>query len=97
MIRNLLIISGAGLILAIVGIGGAFAVGGRDLARHDWTWVITDDIPGDNGFTIERSEVSPEITRAIAWTGDQRLSVDVPADVTYDQQADDAGITVIGP
>ena len=47
MIRNLLIISGAGLILAIVGIGGAFAVGGRDLARHDWTWVVTDDNAGD--------------------------------------------------
>lgn len=97
MIRNLLIISGAGLVLAIVGIGGAFAVGGNDLIRHERTWVITDDIPGDNGFTIERSEVSPEITRAIAWTGDQRLAIDVPADVTYDQQADEAGITVIGP
>ena len=47
MIRNLLIISGAGLVLAIVGIGGAFAVGGRDLIRHERTWVITDDEAGD--------------------------------------------------
>ena len=59
MIRNLLIISGAGLILAIVGIGGAFAVGGRDLARHDWTWVVTDDNAGDDSFKIERGAVSP--------------------------------------
>jgi hypothetical protein len=97
MIRNLLIISGAGLVLAIVGIGGAFAVGGNDLIRHERTWVITDDVPGDNGFTIERSEVSPEITRTLAWTGDQRLAINLPADVTYDQQADEAGITIIGP
>jgi hypothetical protein len=96
MIRNLLIISGAGLILAIVGIGGAFAVGGRDLARHDWTWVITDDGAGDDSFRIERGQVSPETTRAIAWTGDERLMLNLPADVVYDQQADAPGITVMG-
>ncbi|HEY1071354.1 GIN domain-containing protein [Brevundimonas sp.] len=97
MIRNLIIISSAGLVLAIVGIGGAFAVGGRDLIRHERTWVITDDIPGDNGFTIERSEVSPEITRTIAWASDERLAINLPADVTYDQQADAPGVTIIGP
>lgn len=96
MIRNLLIISGAGLILAIVGIGGAFAVGGRDLARHDWTWVVTDDEPGDDGFTIERGQVSPDITRTIAWADAQRLAIDIPADVVYDQQADAPGITITG-
>lgn len=96
MIRNLLIISGAGLILAIVGIGGAFGVGGRDLARHDWTWVVTDDDAGDDSFKIERGEVSPQTTRTLAWTGDERLAIDLPAEVTYDQNADAPGITVIG-
>ena len=96
MIRNLLIISGAGLVLAIVGIGGAFAVGGRDLARHDWTWVVTDDEPGDSGFTIERGKVSPETTRTIAWVDGERLAIDLPADVVYDQQADAPGITITG-
>ena len=96
MIRNLLIISGAGLILAIVGIGGAFAVGGRDLARHDWTWVITDDEAGDSGFTVERGQVSPDTTRTIEWTGGDRLAINIPADVVYDQQADTPGITVSG-
>ena len=96
MIRNLLIISGAGLILAIVGIGGAFAVGGRDLARHDWTWVITDDEAGDSGFTVERGQVSPDTTRTIEWTGGDRLAINIPADVVYDQQADTPSITVSG-
>lgn len=96
MIRNLLIISGAGLILAIVGIGGAFAVGGRDLARHDWTWVITEEDAGDDSFTIERGQVAPDITRTIAWVDSPRLAIDLPADVVYDQQADAPGITVSG-
>lgn len=97
MIRNLLIISGAGLILAIVGIGGAFAVGGRDLALHDWTWVVSDDDAGDDSFKVERGAVSPDVTRTLAWTGDQRLSIDLPADITYDQQAEQPGITITGP
>lgn len=96
MIRNLLIISAAGLVLAIVGIGGAFAVGGRDLARHDWTWVITDDDAGHDSFRIERGRVSPDVTRTLEWTGDERLAVNIPADVVYDQQADAPGITVTG-
>lgn len=96
MIRNLLIISGAGLVLAIVGIGGAFAVGGRDLARHDWIWVITDDEAGDSGFTVERGQVSPDATRTLEWTGDERLAINIPADVVYDQQAETPGITVTG-
>ncbi|MGO4409050.1 MULTISPECIES: GIN domain-containing protein [unclassified Brevundimonas] len=96
MIRNLLIISGAGLILAVVGIGGSFAVGGRDLARHDWTWEVTDN-DGNDGFKIERGAVSPEVTRTLAWTGDQRLAIDLTADITYDQQAGEPGVTIIGP
>lgn len=96
MIRNLFIISAAGLVLAIVGIGGAFAVGGRDLARHDWTWVITDDEAGDDSVRIERGQVSPETTRTIAWVDGQRLAIDLPADVVYDQQAETPGITITG-
>lgn len=96
MIRNLLIISAAGLILAIIGFGGAFAVGGRDLARHDWTWVITDGEGGGGGFTVERGQASPDATRVIEWTGDDRLAINIPADVVYDQQAEAPGVTVTG-
>ena len=52
MIRNLLIISGAGLVLAIVGIGGAFALGGADLTRHSWSWVVSEK---DDNFRFERA------------------------------------------
>lgn len=58
--------------------------------------MVTDDEPGDDGFTIERGQVSPDITRTIAWADAQRLAIDIPADVVYDQQADAPGITITG-
>lgn len=96
MIRNLLIITGVGLLLAVVGIGGALALGGRDLARHDWVWVLTDDGDRDS-VRIERGgRVPPDVTRTLAWDGGERLLLDLPADVTFIQGAD-AGVTITGP
>lgn len=96
MIRNLLIITVVGLILALVGLGGGLALGGRDLAGPGWTWVFTDDEAGDGGFRVERGEVAPDATRTIEWSGGDRLAIDLPADITYEQGAE-AGITVTGP
>ena len=96
MMRNLLVITGVGFVLAIVGIGGAFAMVGNDVRKHDWTWVITDDAPGDSSFRIERGPVQPDIERTVAWTGGDSLSVDVPGEVTYVQGAT-AGIRITGP
>lgn len=95
MIRNLLIISGAGLVLAAVGIGGAFAVGGSDLARHSWGWVISED---DDSVRIERSgPAEPPVSRTIEWTGGESLNIDVPVRVIYDAASTETGITVSGP
>ena len=96
MIRNLLIITGVGLVLAVAGIGGAFALGGRDLARHDWTWVVTDDGDRDSVRIQRGGEVAPDVTRTLAWEGGDRLLLDLPADVTFVQGAD-AGVVVTGP
>ncbi|OGN43152.1 MAG: hypothetical protein A2623_11590 [Caulobacterales bacterium RIFCSPHIGHO2_01_FULL_70_19] len=96
MIRNLLIITGVGLLLAVVGIGGALALGGRDLARHEWTWVVTDDRAGDSDFRFQRGRVGPDVTRTLAWDGGERLSVDMPAEVTF-VQGDEAGVHITGP
>lgn len=96
MIRNLLIITVVGLILGVVGIGGAMAVGGSDLIKHERTWVFTDNEAGDGSFRIERGEVSPPTTRTIEWTGADTLAIDLPADVTY-VQGTEAGISITGP
>ena len=96
MIRNLLVITGVGFVLALVGIFGSMALVGNDVRRHDWTWVVSDDAPGDSNFRLERGEVAPEITRTIEWAGGERLSIDVPGEVRYIQGAQ-AGVRVTGP
>lgn len=96
MIRNLLIITGVGLVLAVIGIGGALALGGRDLARHEWTWVVTDDQAGDSDFRFQRGQVGPDVTRTLAWDGGERLSVDMPAEVIF-VQGTEAGVRIEGP
>ena len=96
MIRTLFIIAGAALVLALACLGGAAALGSRDLAANDWTWVISDDGDGDDDFRMERGRVGPEITRTLAWTGGEQLTIDLPVDVTY-VQGDEAGVVVRGP
>lgn len=95
MIRNLTIITITGLVLAIAGIGGAFALGGNDLVRHDWTWVVSGD-GSDDSIRIERGTIAPNVTKTLAWSGDDRLLLDLSADVTYVQGAE-AKVTVTGP
>lgn len=86
MIRTLLIITGAGLVLCLAALSGAAAIGGNDLARHGWTWTFHDDDRSET-ITFERGDDGPSVTRNLAWTGGDRLTVDIPADVTYVQGA----------
>jgi len=97
MIRTLLIIAGASSVLALATLGGAAAIGGRDLARHGWAWTFQDD--GGDSIRFERENgapVSPRVTRTLAWTGGDSLILDLPYDVTYVQGAE-AGVVVTGP
>ena len=97
MIRTLFIIAAAGLVLATASLGGAFALGGRDMARHGWAWTFHDDDDGDTvRFQRADDTRTPEITRQIAWTGGDTLTVDLSADVEY-VQGDTPGVTVTGP
>lgn len=96
MIRNLLIITFVGLGLAVVGIGGAMAVGGADLSRGDWTWVITEDETGDSSFRIERGAAAPDVVRKLEWAGGEALAIDIPGEIAYTQGSQPA-ITVSGP
>lgn len=99
MIRNLLIISGAGLVLAIVGVGGSIAVGGADLARHSYTWAFDDE--GSGALNLRRTapeEVEPaKVKRDLQWDGRDSLSISLPGEVIYVQTSENPGITVTGP
>ena len=97
MIRTLLIISGAGAVLCAAAGAGALALGGNDLARHGWTWTLHDR-DGDS-VRFERAtpdDMGPAVTRTLAWTGGDRLQIDVPGTIVYVQGAE-AGVTVEGP
>jgi hypothetical protein len=97
MIRTLFIIAGAALVLCLASIGGAMALGSRDLAAHDWTWVISDDEAGPSErVNISRGDLGPDSTRTLDWSGGQQLTVDLSADVTY-VQGDKPGVVVTGP
>ncbi|HYD27556.1 head GIN domain-containing protein [Brevundimonas sp.] len=95
MIRTLLIITGASLVLCAASLGGAAALGGNDLARHGWSWTFRDD-GHDETVRFERADDGPSVTRTLAWTGGDRLDVEVAADVTY-VQGDEASVVVTGP
>lgn len=94
MIRTLLIITGAGLVLCVAALSGAAAIGGNDLARHGWEWTFHD---GDRSETVtfERGDSGPAVTRNLNWTGGDRLTIEIPGDVTY-IQGDTPSVVVTG-
>lgn len=94
MIRTLLIITGAGLVLCVAALSGAAALGGNDLARHNWTWTFHDD-GEDHTVHFNRGDDGPSVTRTLTWTGGDKLTVEVPGDVTY-VQGDTPSVVVTG-
>ncbi|WP_426051409.1 GIN domain-containing protein [Brevundimonas sp. SL161] len=96
MIRTLLIIAAAGLVLATASLGGAFALGGRDMARHGWEWTFHDKDGDTVSFERDDGTRGPDVTRTLEWTGGQTLIVDLSADVDYVQGAT-PGVTITGP
>lgn len=100
MIRTLLIIAAAGLVLAVATLGGAFALGGRDLAANGWEWTIRDK--NGESVRIERvrgggtEDLGPIVTNTLAWTGGTALRIDAAMNVEYVQGAD-ASVVVTGP
>jgi hypothetical protein len=100
MIRTSLIIAAAGLVLTLVCLGGAFALGGRDLAAHGWSWTVFDreghPIRFERVRNAEAHNAGPEVTRTLAWDGTDSLVVDFGGDVEY-VQGSPAGVTVTGP
>ena len=94
MIRTLLVITGASLVLCIAALSGAAAIGGNDLARHGWTWTFRDG-GDDRPVRFDRGDDGPSVTRNLAWSGDDRLTVEIPGDVIY-VQGDTPSVVVTG-
>lgn len=100
MIRVLIMIAVAGFVLALASLSAAVAIGGPEaVARGGWHWAGDwDHDHWDHDWDIEASESrGPVATRNLAWDGSDRLSVSVPAEVTYTQADGPANLTVTGP
>lgn len=96
MIRTILVITGVGFVLAVAGIAGAVALVNNDIQRHDWVWVASEGPMGDDSIRFERGVVEPDVSRTLAWTGGDELSLMMPGQVIY-RQGDEAGVTITGP
>ena len=98
MIRTLFIIAGSAFLLCIIAFGGAAALGGSDIQRNGWNFVI-DEQDGNTAIrrtdSVEAAE-GPETTRTVPWAGGETLTLDLAADVTY-VQGDAANIVITGP
>ena len=112
MIRVLTMIAVAGFILSVGALAGAVAVGGPDiLARsswnladggeHDWHlgWDSHDRDWYDRGHHGRWSDeaLGPETTRTLAWSGAERLDIDLAADVRYVQAPGPGSVVLTGP
>ncbi|MBR7621479.1 DUF2807 domain-containing protein [Phenylobacterium sp. 20VBR1] len=108
MIRLLVIIAVVGFLTCVVTLGGAVALGSRDVAaqgwdhwsNHDWN-IGWDDHGKRHSDWRNRHKGDPEwasATKEIAWDGATTLVLDVPADVTFTQGSEGPGkLTVTGP
>jgi hypothetical protein len=100
MIRTLFIIALAGLVLATAALGGAFALGGRDMARNGWAWTFHDENGESVRFERVRgggtADLGPVVTRTLAWDGGQSLGIEAALNVDY-VQGPEAGVVITGP
>ena len=87
MTRPLLIIIALGFVTSLVCFSMASAMGGMNFRHWDWDRYDNDDSSASDG---------PDVTRTIAWTGDDELTVNLLADIEY-TQGTDAKILVTGP
>ena len=102
MIRVLIIIAVASFVLAVGCLSGAFAIGGRDIIEHGWSFPANIHVSGgDEGDHVGISvggdrDVGPDVTRDLAWAGGTSLLINLPAEVSY-VQGPVAKITATGP
>jgi len=92
MIRVLVLIAVTGFLVSVVTLSVAIGIGGPEaVARGAWSW--GHDGPWrfehSSGFSADRDDRPGlgRVSRDMAWTGGESLSIDVPAEVTYTQVA----------
>lgn len=99
MIRTLFIIAGSAFLLCLLSFAGAAALGGADLKRDGWHFTVDEDGSWTWDGDVDASVTTlaeAEGTRSLAWTGGDRLIVDLPGEVVFVEGAE-ASVEVTGP
>ncbi len=100
MIRALAIIAVTGFLLCVLCIGGAAGLVGQSFARGDThsKWFSGDGLNfnGGSGPVVELDATGAQSSRQIAWNGSDKLTINVPAEVTY-TQGQSSGVSITGP
>jgi hypothetical protein len=107
MIRTLALVAAVGFVLCIGCVAAAFAIAGGPFAIRDWAMVHSSEWGShhhhsrhasrdDMDLGDERAFDGPHATRDFAWSGGDRLNVEVPADVIF-TQGPKAKLTIAGP
>ena len=100
MTRILALIAGVGLVVAIACFAGVAAVGGPALLQHNWnhSWRVHDGtISFGHDDTNSGDGGGPAETREIAWSGEDGLDLEVPADVQFTQTPGAGKLVITGP
>ena len=97
MIRALVIVAVGGLVMSVVLISAALAIGGPEvISRGAWNWDMHWD-GHHHHFGHPVAPLKDEATRDVPWTGGEALEINAPADVAYVQAAGPAKLTISGP
>ncbi len=104
MIRVLIMIAVVGFFLSIATLTASVAIGGPDaITRGGWHWADGESWKGkhwgwdDDESPMIATNLGPQTTRTLEWSGADRLDVDLAADVRYIQSAGPASVVVTGP
>ena len=97
MIRVLVMIAVTGLLVSLVTLSTAIGIAGPEaIARGAWAFGDRHWDFRDGGFSDDRRDTGPTVERQIAWTGDECLVVEAPADIHYTQAPGAGSLTVSG-
>lgn len=96
MIRKLFLFAGVSFVISIGCIAASAALISQDVNTHGWNMSVLEDGDHVRFKKGDFAKADLPVTKTLAWTGGDSLSVDVPADVVY-TQGPTAGITLTGP
>ncbi|WP_309645521.1 GIN domain-containing protein [Phenylobacterium sp.] len=107
MIRVLVLIAVTGFFVGVVALSSAAAIGGPDLAAHNWHWINKwsdstwrEHAKHDAEFDFDIDVDGPggvTVTRELVWNGGTELDIEIVAEVAFTQAEGPGKVVITGP